>query len=240
MEPPPAPLPTPKPLRLARSEHELLAMALALFPITPGPADAKRTAAPETRFDHLTEQMTRLDEQALLSAYEVTPEALGSRREGFVSAGGHSLMDAWAQINTPPKLLAYLPRAMVIGFLAPFPWQWFDVGGSTGIMRIFAGAEMVLIYWLIPGLLLGVWRILQQRRAMGYFILAFIGATIVPVSLVVANVGTLFRLRLLFFLPLLVVGAIGQPLGIYRKITEWLRARSPLRGVKLRMGLRGG
>ena len=155
-------------------------------------------------------------DQAVFSAYETTPEALASQRKGFVSTGGHSLMDAWAKISTPRKLITYLPRAMAIGFLAPFPWQWFDVRGSTGVMRMFAGLEMLLIYLLLPGLCVGIWRTVAARRADGFFLVAFVFATAIPISLVVANLGTLFRLRLMYLLPLLIVAASGKPLAVYR------------------------
>ena len=132
-------------------------------------------------------------------------------------------MDPWAQISSPGRLLTYLPRAMVIGFLAPFPWQWFDTKGSTGIMRAFAGIEMVLLYLFLPGIVLGVWRLVKQHRPEGLFVLAFIVLTAVALSLVVANLGTLFRLRLVFLLPLLVVAAMGEPLQVYRRIGQWVR-----------------
>src|SRR3989338_8033407 len=105
---------------------------------------------------------------------------------------------------------------MGIGFLAPFPWQWFDVRGSTGVMRMFAGLEMLLIYLLLPGLCVGIWRTVAARRADGFFLVAFVFATAIPLSLVVATLGPLSRLRLVSRLPLLIVPASGKPLAVYR------------------------
>jgi len=185
-------------------------------------------------FARLNTQALQMRDQAILSAYETTPEALGSSREGFVSSGGYSLMDAWAQISSPRKMVTYLPRALAIGLLAPFPWQWFDVHGSTGIMRVFAGCEMLLLYLLLPCLVLAIWRNVRRPRTEFLFLLAFTLIMLVSLSLVVANLGTLFRLRLLFLLPLLVIAAAGRPIELYRSLIERLAGirRSTMRGER--------
>jgi len=171
----------------------------------------------------LGEPFSRLDDHALLIAHDMTPGSLGNLRQGFVSTGGYSLMDAWAQISSPRKLLTYLPRALAIGFLAPFPWQWFDLAGSTGIMRLFAGLEMVLIYLLMPAMLIGMLRLVKRRDAGGLFIAAFILLAATSMSLVVANLGSLFRLRLQFLLPLLIVAAHGEPLRTLIRLVSFFR-----------------
>ncbi len=173
------------------------------------------------RADGLMESVTRLDEEALLAASEMSTESLDSRRQGFIDSGGYSLMDAWVTISNPKALVRYLPRALLIGFLAPFPPQWFDTKGSTGIMRTLASADMLLIYLLIPALLIGIWDVVRRRRADGILLLVFVFVVAVPMSLVVANLGSLYRLRLQFVLPMLVLaggGLVGvrQSLGFLR------------------------
>ncbi|MDP3722456.1 MAG: tetratricopeptide repeat protein [Candidatus Omnitrophota bacterium] len=153
----------------------------------------------------------QLDEQAVSTVQEVTPAALGGWRGGFVTTGGHSLMDPHAVISRLISLLQYLPRALAIGLLAPFPWQWFDTHGSTGIMRMFSGLEMLLLYLMLPVMWVGARRFVASRRVEAYVLLVWILLVAVPLSLVVANMGTLFRLRLAFVLPLLIVAAEGKP-----------------------------
>jgi len=82
---------------------------------------------------------------------------------------------------------------------------------------------MVLLYLLIPGFLGGVWSILKQHRPEGFFLLIFILFMAIPISVVVANLGTLFRLRLLFLLPMLIIAAAGDPLRLYQEGAQWLR-----------------
>lgn len=199
-------------------ERPVVELAMTLFSSSAGEWSARAAESRHRRhaLAQLNARALQIKDQAVFSAYETTPEALASRREGFVSTGGHSLMDAWAKVSTPRKLVTYLPRAIAIGFLAPFPWQWFDVRGSTGVMRAFAGLEMLVVYLLLPGICVGIWRTVAARRADGFFLLAFVFATAIPVSLVVANLGTLYRLRLLFLLPLLVIAAVGEPLAVYQ------------------------
>jgi len=166
---------------------------------------------------------SQVGNQMVLSAQEMTPQFFGVKRAGFVASGGYSLMDAWVRIFNFGSLVAYLPRALVVGLFAPFPWQWFDAKGSTGIMRTWASVEMLLIYLLIPALIVGVRTIVKQRRVEGIFLLTAILLIAVSMSLVVANLGTLFRLRLQFLLPLLLVIAVGDPVGIYRDVLRWCK-----------------
>lgn len=170
----------------------------------------------------IAQHVSELDDQMMSIASDTTPESLEGRRLGFVNAGGYSLTDAWAKISTPKKLITYLPRALAIGVLAPFPWQWFDVKGSTGIMRAFGSVEMILWYLLLPGVIYGLGRVFTHRHPGGLFLLAYILLVAVPLSLVVANLGTLFRLRLVFLLPLLLIAAAGDPVSLYQRLFRWI------------------
>ena len=161
-----------------------------------------------------------IKEQAERLMREGRPEMLATARKGFVAAGGHALMDAQARIATPGEMLAYLPRGLAIGLLAPFPWQWFDRAGSTGIMRLFAGMEMLLLYALLPAMVWGIVEIIRRRHIGGLVIVAFAALTWVAMAVVIANIGTLFRLRLLFLWPLLIVAFADEPLERY---TRFLR-----------------
>ncbi len=211
------------PVLFGHTSEEMVHLALAVFP-----EDKKEVSlhagALTGRHSGLT--LAQFREEAVLSFSETTPAALNERRRGFIASGGYSLTDAWVKIATPGALLTYLPRALAVGFLAPFPWQWGDAKGSTGVMRSFAGIEMLLVYLLLPGVVGGAVRLISHRKIDGLFLLAFILSMAVPISLVVANLGTLFRLRLLFLLPLLVVAACGDPLGFYQQ--WWRRLRGGL------------
>ena len=94
-------------------------------------------------------------------------------------------------------------------------------------MRTFAGVEMLFFYLLIPGIIRGLWGIVKHPRPETVFLLMVIVCIAVPLSLVVANFGTLYRLRLLFLLPLLMVAAYGEPVQWYRQVFR-RRSTSPV------------
>ena len=133
-------------------------------------------------------------------------------------------MDASAKIGSVCELLAYLPRASTLALLSPFPWQWFDTKGSTGAMRTLAGLEMLLFYLLLPAIAVGFSRLLQPAREPGCYLVGYVLFGLLVVSLVVANLGTLYRLRLQFLLPLLVIAAAGDPPRTMRRIARRLRS----------------
>jgi len=149
-------------------------------------------------------------------------EELEGFRRGFISTGGNSLIDEEIRLQRLGDALDYLPRALSVAFLGPFPWQWFDTSGSTRWFRSLTAIEMVLIYLLLIGF---VARSAHLRWYAGRhiaIILLFATIVAVPMCLSVPNIGTLFRLRLQFLLPLfLLVCLVGVP-GVYRRTATWL------------------
>lgn len=206
---------------ISENRDEILTMAIGLFSSRTGHSEKGLGG----KMRSFREFLAQWDDQATKMVSESTAGALGYRREGFLAARGHALMDGEIRITDRRTFIQYAPRALAIGLLAPFPWQWFDVRGSTGPMRIPAGMEALLLYLLIPAILVGVWDAITRRRLDVLFLLAVVAAIAIPLSVVVANLGTLFRLRLLFMLPLMIIAAQGDPVGMYAKSWEWLRAR---------------
>lgn len=98
------------------------------------------------------------------------------------------------------------------------------------MMRTLAGAEMAVWYLLLPCVGVGMWRLLRRSRSQSelLFFLTTILALTVSMSLVVANLGTLFRLRLLFLLPLLIVASAADPMELFRAWGRWVAS---VRGV---------
>ena len=170
--------------------------------------------------------------------YEVTPQTVLDRRKGFVSTGGHSVIDSDRTVEGGLDALSYLPRALSLALLGPFPWQWFDTKGRTGVFRSFAAFESVLVYLLIIGAAL---RVRDLRRAWdprAAPVLLFVILVAIPMAIVVANLGTLFRLRLQYLLPFVLLLCLADLPDVYRRLTErvwrWLvPGRSlPLRVVR--------
>src|SRR5690606_18125579 len=57
-------------------------------------------------------------------------------------------------------ILLYTPRALQIGLLSPFPNHWLpddEASPVRNVYRVSAGAEMVVIYAMLPFLLYAAW-----------------------------------------------------------------------------------
>ncbi|MGC8778915.1 MAG: hypothetical protein ACP5Q4_09595, partial [Candidatus Caldatribacteriaceae bacterium] len=115
-------------------------------------------------------------------------------------------------LHSVSDILRYVPRALVIGFFAPFPEHWFQEGTSHGgaLKRRISGLEMVIAYFSFLGLPLFFWRF---RKNIALWTLLFYCVLMVLIyTLAFPNLGTLYRERYGFFM---VVVALG--------ITGWLR-----------------
>jgi len=119
-----------------------------------------------------------------------------------------TLIDPDVEFITVTDVVRYLPRAMEIGFLAPFPDKWLGAGKEVGLAgRILSGAEMLAAYGLELLALFGAW---WSRKRLSTWLLVCItvfGVTTLGLGLI--NVGALFRMRYAFFVLLIVLGMNG-------------------------------
>lgn len=123
---------------------------------------------------------------------------LNVTRVGFLTGGANagSNIDMEVQFASIEDVLLYLPRALQIGLLAPFPSTWFDDAVSTGgrAMRVLAGMEMTLSYVFLLGWV-GFWRCGKERGVTLFVGLGISLVLTLILTLVVLNVGTLYRMR---------------------------------------------
>ena len=118
-------------------------------------------------------------------------------------------VDTDMHFHSLKDILAYIPNAAIIGFLAPFPSHWFGTPRTAGqASRILAGLEMMVWYILMLGFVYFLFTgpvALQIRIWMLVYTLTLVVLT----SLVVTNIGALYRLRYVYFLPILIGGLEG-------------------------------
>jgi len=137
-----------------------------------------------------------------------TIKQMSGRRAGFRSYTSQaSNIDEDVQFNSTGDVIRYLPRAFVIGFFAPFPNMWIEVGSFGRAHRVLSGAETFAMYFLYLAAALCVWR---ERRNLKMWLLLLV-ATIgmVALGLVVVNAGALFRIRYVFWMMMIVLAARG-------------------------------
>jgi hypothetical protein len=152
---------------------------------------------------------------------------VGNLRQSFASefADAGSNIDTDVSIRTTADVIRYLPRAVMIGYLAPFPNMWLATGSQVSRGgRLVSGMEMLAIY-LIEGLaVVGLWR---GRRTFSVWFLWLVSAMgLSALGLVVLNIGALYRLRYVFLILLIVLAAEGvKPIFQHFSKTHLPKAR---------------
>jgi tetratricopeptide (TPR) repeat protein len=152
----------------------------------------------------------------------MAPDQLGAVRANFAATGGDSAMGLSARLQNWPDAIRLLPASMATGLFAPYPWDVIRPRGITGQFRTFAVSESVVTFLLLPSLVLGLTRL---RRADELFVAAAALGGLLAVSLVITNLGTLFRLRVAFTLLLMAFASYG--FDVYGWASSMLRSSRP-------------
>jgi hypothetical protein len=132
-------------------------------------------------------------------------------REGFTKGFPHarSNIDVNVSFHNARDVLAYVPRAVEIGLLAPFPNQWLGKGyveATTAMRRVSAG-EMIGIYIALLFLPYAIWS--WRRQIETWIVAIFCFGMMIIYALVTANIGTLYRTRYGFLMLLVALGVAG-------------------------------
>lgn len=155
-------------------------------------------------------------------------EVLARTRFGLIRRGegvqADSIYDADALPQSTPQVLEYIPRALQIAVLAPFPSHWFE---KLSAARLVAIGEMAICYAIIPGLFLALW-FARSREAL--FVVVFALSILAVYGVTLANVGTLYRIRYPFLFLLLLVGVAGW-MGFFER-RGWLSKNAPNEAVR--------
>lgn len=119
---------------------------------------------------------------------------------------GGSLIDTEKKIRSLGDVIRFIPRALEVGFFAPFPSMWFGDGRQVGAGgRLLAGIETLLTYMIECLALLGIWR--ARRSLSAWFLTIFLAQGVVALGLAVNNIGALYRLRYPFWILMVILGA---------------------------------
>lgn len=123
---------------------------------------------------------------------------LNAARVGFAGSAplAGSNIDTEVRFGSLADVVSYVPRAIQVGLLAPFPSMWVSDGVSpgSGAMRFISGMEMAVSYVLLVGVGLLLYGLKVNRPALLVAILMAM-VLIFVLALVVGNVGTLYRMR---------------------------------------------
>jgi hypothetical protein len=118
-----------------------------------------------------------------------------------------ALIDLEVPFHSTKDVFAYLPRALQIGLLAPFPTQWSFLGiPSRSVFRNFATLEMILVYISLAALLLNL---RSLKRHLEFCVgIWYTVCVIVVYAVATPHVGVLDRYRYPFLMALVTLGLI--------------------------------
>lgn len=130
-------------------------------------------------------------------------------REVYVEQKAGSMLDGDVRLLSVGDVVAYLPRATQVGFLAPFPASWFEPGNSPGgsLMRRLAGMEMIGVYCAFLFLPYAMWR--WRRRVEMWMAVVFGSVQVLIYAVSTPNIGSLYRQRYGFLMLLVGIGLAG-------------------------------
>jgi len=169
-------------------------------------------------------------------------QRIAAARKGFATSGGASNVNEGIELQGFWPMVFFAPRGLAYALFAPFPWQWFSERGDTGVFRLLAQIEVMVLFLTFPFLLVGVVRAVRSGRPDAWLLLVFGTVTAILLGLGVTNIGILFRLRLQFLIPMLVILAAYGVSDRWRASFGHLASRffgQPDRGAPLGRGGRG-
>ena len=135
-------------------------------------------------------------------------QPVAAARKKFVvfSGGAGSIIDETVLFNSTSDIIRYLPRALEIGYFAPFPTLWLTEGGKVGsVGRIVSGFEMTLTYLFEALACFFVWH--TRKRFSSWLLVLATVLGMLALGLVVTNVGTLYRVRYPFWILIVIMAA---------------------------------
>ena len=132
--------------------------------------------------------------------------AISVRRDGMLAKPGNSGIFMDTRFNSALEIAQFLPQALLVGVLSPFPDLWQGQGSSQvyGVARKVLGAVTFLGWICLSGIILGV---VQKRRLFPWWLLLLAGGAGCTIfGLIFTNVGTLVRVRYGFYMLLVALG----------------------------------
>jgi len=132
-------------------------------------------------------------------------------REGFLTGypNATSNIDLDVRFHNVEDIVSYIPRATEIALFSPFPQHWLDRGSSDSntVMRKISAAEMLITYVFLAFLVYALW--LWSKRIEIWMILVFCFSMMIGFTMVIPNIGSLYRTRYGFMMLFIALGVAG-------------------------------
>ncbi|MDD4945433.1 MAG: lipid II flippase MurJ, partial [Gallionella sp.] len=163
------------------------------------------------------------DNPLLPDSLERHIEVAARTRAGLIASGiavnAQSMIDQDVTPQSTAEVITYLPRALQVAMLAPFPTSWFTQITPT---RMVAVGETMINYLCFPGILL---LLFYNRRPEVLLSVLFAGFFLVVNGFTLANVGTLYRVRYAYEFIMVLLGVLGWFTWLDKTgYLEWLQS----------------
>ncbi|HEX7295667.1 MAG TPA: hypothetical protein VF251_07955, partial [Pyrinomonadaceae bacterium] len=173
------------------------------------------------RFEQAATRRPGLALPANATAWSKLLAQLGWARHVFIVGypNSGSNLDVDVELRTTGDVVMYLPRALQVGLLAPFPSMWFSPGAKVGRTgRLWIAAEMIALYAILVFSCVTLVRERRQLQVWFLFVTSALACT--TLGLVVVNAGALYRLRYPYFIPIILLGIYGLDVVISQRKTR--------------------
>ena len=130
-----------------------------------------------------------------MTSWRILDLRSGFARTYAYRSGSSSTIDPILQFDGFEDAIAYLPRALQVSFLSPFPVNWIEEGKQVGrIGRLLSGLEMLVWYVVIIGFIYEV--VTASSRTIPLIpVLILSTFIIILIGYAVPNMGAIYRMR---------------------------------------------
>ena len=159
---------------------------------------------------YITSQVT------ILEVLNTISDGINTIRYSFRKDNSYagSRIDPNKKYQSFTELVLYFPRTLQIGFLSPFPSNWFKKGEEVGtIGNLLAGLEMVIWYFALLGFIYIMYKNPSVIKPLSVVFL-FSTTLIILMVYVVPNIGAIYRMRQAYMIPFFLYGARGLSLMV--------------------------
>ncbi len=120
-----------------------------------------------------------------------------------------SYLDRNVHFRSALDVFFYTPRAIQVGWLAPFPSMWFSSGKNLASekQRLISGAEMAIAYLCLVGLIYSFYCF--RKNSAFWLVFYFCISMTYIFTITIPNIGSLYRMRYGCFTIVLGFGILG-------------------------------
>ena len=132
--------------------------------------------------------------------------AMWNFRTGTVRTGGNTVIDGDISLNSVGAFIRYFPRALQVGFLSPFPSEWFKTGSmpATTVGKRIMGGAMILFYICLAFF---IWSLWTYRKRLEVWIITLSSTFgVMAFTYAYPNVGSFSRMRYGFYMVIIGIG----------------------------------